>query len=219
MHLNWHSSSWPSYVIPVSTCCLLSSILFRLNSEAALFYHVCPPLHKTTPPGHFCGPCPPSKTRGLFSHHMGIIGPSSLHIHIHVDQQGHLQPHPLLLPALMICSRLSTSSPAANKLIVTPSIPPIILYLNCLSLFSVRIQPVFTQPPVMTHSCSSTCTSSSGAATPPLSISDGYSSFSEGSQSSIDLAQLNVMLANAMHPLANTAFDRMRPCVCGHGHH
>jgi len=26
------------------------------------------------------------------------------------------------------------------------------------------------------------------------------------------------MLANATHPLANTAFDRVRPCVHGHGH-
>lgn len=83
---------------------------------------------------------------------------------------------------------------------------------------SFRIQPVFTRPPVTTRSRSSTCTSSSGAETPPLSICDGYSSLSEGSQSSIDLAQLNHMLANVTHPAAITAFDRMRPRARGHGH-
>ncbi|KAL4064764.1 hypothetical protein V8B97DRAFT_2010772 [Scleroderma yunnanense] len=83
---------------------------------------------------------------------------------------------------------------------------------------SFRMQPVFTRPPVATRSRSSTCTSSSGTETPPLSISDGYSSFSEGSQSSIDLTRLNIMLANATHPMANTAFDRVRPRARGHGH-
>ncbi|KAI6028122.1 hypothetical protein EDC04DRAFT_164044 [Pisolithus marmoratus] len=83
---------------------------------------------------------------------------------------------------------------------------------------SFRMEPVFTRQPVTTRSRSSTCTSSSSAETPPLSICDGYSSFSEGSQSSIDLAQLNFMLANATHPLANTAFDRVRPRARGHGH-
>lgn len=47
--------------------------------------------------------------------------------------------------------------------------------------------PVFTRP--LPASRSSTCTSSSGASTPPLSSSDG-SSISEGSQSSIDLSQM-----------------------------
>ncbi|KAG6330873.1 hypothetical protein ID866_8216 [Astraeus odoratus] len=83
---------------------------------------------------------------------------------------------------------------------------------------SFRMEPVFTRPAVATRSRSSTCTSSSGAETPPLSISDGYSSFSEGSQSSIDLAQLNVMLANMTHPSTNAAFDRIRPRARGHGH-
>ncbi|KAG1897346.1 uncharacterized protein F5891DRAFT_1242792 [Suillus fuscotomentosus] len=52
---------------------------------------------------------------------------------------------------------------------------------------SFRI-PVFTRPSCAGHSRSNTCTSmSSGAETPPLSM-DGYSTFSEGSQSSIDLS-------------------------------
>ncbi|KAI6137090.1 hypothetical protein F5141DRAFT_1230782 [Pisolithus sp. B1] len=83
---------------------------------------------------------------------------------------------------------------------------------------SFRMQPVFTRQPIATRSRSSTCTSSSGAETPPLSICDGYSSLSEGSQSSIDLGQLNFMLANATHPPASTAFDRVRSRARGHGH-
>ncbi|KAG8220621.1 hypothetical protein J3R82DRAFT_2877 [Butyriboletus roseoflavus] len=78
--------------------------------------------------------------------------------------------------------------------------------------------PVFTRPKRANRSRSSTCTSSSGAETPPLSISDGYSSFSEGSLSSIDLSQLNVLLSNATQPLSNATFDRARPHVRGHGH-
>ncbi|KAG1854418.1 hypothetical protein DFJ58DRAFT_787853 [Suillus subalutaceus] len=83
---------------------------------------------------------------------------------------------------------------------------------------SFRI-PVFTRPPCVGRSRSSTCTSmSSGAETPPLSISDGYSSFSEGSQSSIDLSHVNCMLSNVTHPLSNATFDRVRPRARGHGH-
>jgi hypothetical protein len=83
---------------------------------------------------------------------------------------------------------------------------------------SFRI-PVFTRPPCVGRSRSSTCTSmSSGAETPPLSISDGYSSFSEGSQSSIDLSHVNYMLSNVTHPLSNATFDRVRPRARGHGH-
>ncbi|KAF9235707.1 hypothetical protein BU15DRAFT_89481 [Melanogaster broomeanus] len=78
--------------------------------------------------------------------------------------------------------------------------------------------PVFTRPGPTTRSRSSTCTSSSGAETPPLSISDGYSSFSDGSQSSIDLSQVNFKLSNVTHPLSNAAFDRVRPRARGHGH-
>ncbi|KAI6020976.1 hypothetical protein BKA83DRAFT_4293512 [Pisolithus microcarpus] len=84
---------------------------------------------------------------------------------------------------------------------------------------SFRMQPVFTRQPIATRSRSSTCTSSSGAETPPLSICDGYSSLSEGSQSSIDLGHINSMLANVTHPSASTAFDRVRSRARGHGHH
>ncbi|KAG2030786.1 hypothetical protein BDR03DRAFT_161432 [Suillus americanus] len=83
---------------------------------------------------------------------------------------------------------------------------------------SFRI-PVFTRPSCVGRSRSSTCTSmSSGAETPPLSISDGYSSFSDGSQSSIDLSHVNCMLSNVTHPLSNATFDRVRPRARGHGH-
>lgn len=92
-------------------------------------------------------------------------------------------------------------------------LPAVLIYCSL-----VRMQPVFTRPPGASRSRSSTCTSSSGADTPPLSLSDGYSSLSEGSQSSIDLSQLNVMLANATHPLASSAFDRVRLRGRGHGH-
>ena len=78
--------------------------------------------------------------------------------------------------------------------------------------------PVFTRPDRGNRSRSSTCTSSSGAETPPLSMSDGYSSFSEGSLSSIDLSQLNGLLSNTTHPLSNAAFDRARPHARGLGH-
>ena len=78
--------------------------------------------------------------------------------------------------------------------------------------------PVFTRPDRTNRSRSSTCTSSSGAETPPLSMSDGYSSFSEGSLSSIDLSQLNVLLSNTTQPSFSATFDRARPHVRGHGH-
>ena len=80
----------------------------------------------------------------------------------------------------------------------------------------VVCMPVFTQP-LPARSRSSTCTSSSGAGTPPLSSSDG-SSISEGSQSSIDLSQLNIALANATHPLSNTERPRARARARGKGH-
>ena len=85
-------------------------------------------------------------------------------------------------------------------------------------ILNVVRMPVFTRPDRANRSRSSTCTSSSGAETPPLSISDGYSSFSEGSLSSIDLSQLNVRLSNVTHPLSNAVFDRARPHASGHRH-
>ncbi|KAF5393347.1 hypothetical protein D9757_000790 [Collybiopsis confluens] len=73
--------------------------------------------------------------------------------------------------------------------------------------------PVFSRPNQATRSRSSTCTSSSGADTPPLSASDG-SSTSGGSQSSIDLSQLNRMLASTNYP--TTLRERAR--ARGEGH-
>ncbi|KAL4261714.1 hypothetical protein AB1N83_006845 [Pleurotus pulmonarius] len=82
------------------------------------------------------------------------------------------------------------------------------------------IVPVFSRPGPASRSRSSTCTSSSGGDTPPLSASDG-SSISGGSQSSIDLSQLNTMLSNATHPMSNIGRARAhaRARARGHGHH
>lgn len=76
--------------------------------------------------------------------------------------------------------------------------------------------PVFTRP-LPARSRSSTCTSSSGADTPPLSSSDG-SSMSDGSQSSIDLTQLSIAIANVTHPLPSTGRTRLRARARGNGH-
>ncbi|TFK33165.1 hypothetical protein BDQ12DRAFT_448473 [Crucibulum laeve] len=77
--------------------------------------------------------------------------------------------------------------------------------------------PVFTRPGPASRSRSSTCTSSSGGDTPPLSVSDG-SSVSGGSQSSIDLSHLNLALANATYPMSTLARNRNRARARGHGH-
>ena len=67
--------------------------------------------------------------------------------------------------------------------------------------------PVFSHPGPVGRSRSSTyTTSSSGGDTPPLS---------EGSQSSIDLSQLNVLLSNATHPMSMATRTRTRRY--GHG--
>jgi len=63
----------------------------RVAPVLFLFYHVRSPSDETTPLGHVCGPCPSSTTQGSFPHRTGIIRPSSLRIHIHVGQQGHLR--------------------------------------------------------------------------------------------------------------------------------
>ncbi|KAF9457373.1 hypothetical protein BDZ94DRAFT_1175700 [Collybia nuda] len=83
---------------------------------------------------------------------------------------------------------------------------------------SFQIMPVFSRPGTATRSRSSTYTSSSGGDTPPLSSSDGFSSMSEGSQSSIDLSHVNMILANATHPMTTTARQRVRARARGHGH-
>ncbi|KAK7047178.1 hypothetical protein VNI00_006844 [Paramarasmius palmivorus] len=82
--------------------------------------------------------------------------------------------------------------------------------------FSFGSMPVFSRPAPTGRSRSSTCTSSSsGADTPPLSISDG-SSISEGSQSSIDIAHLQEILANTSHPASLR--PRARARARGQGH-
>ncbi|KAJ7126033.1 hypothetical protein C8R44DRAFT_733950 [Mycena epipterygia] len=88
-------------------------------------------------------------------------------------------------------------------------------------LSALRPAPVFSRPSPNSRSRSSTITtSSSGADTPPLSSAEG-SSMSEaedGSQSSIDMSQVNVILSNATHPMSTTARDRVRARARGHGH-
>ncbi|PBK61490.1 hypothetical protein ARMSODRAFT_1025623 [Armillaria solidipes] len=79
---------------------------------------------------------------------------------------------------------------------------------------------VFTKPDPLSRSRSSTCTSNSGTSgsdTPPLSSSEG-SSMSEGSQSSIDLEEINVALTNATHPMSSNQRNRVRARARGHGH-
>ncbi|KAK0199510.1 hypothetical protein DFS33DRAFT_1388474 [Desarmillaria ectypa] len=79
---------------------------------------------------------------------------------------------------------------------------------------------VFTKPEPLSRSRSSTCTSNSGtsgADTPPLSSSDG-SSMSEGSQSSIDLEEINVALTDTTHPMSSPQRNRVRARARGHGH-
>ncbi|KAG5650532.1 hypothetical protein H0H81_011921 [Sphagnurus paluster] len=83
---------------------------------------------------------------------------------------------------------------------------------------SLQSMPMFSRPGPATRSRSSTCTSSSGGDTPPLSISDGFSSMDEGSQSSIDLSHVNFALANATHPISTIARNRVRARARGQGH-
>lgn len=88
--------------------------------------------------------------------------------------------------------------------------------------FTVRVQPVFTRPGPASRSRSSTYTSSSytsssGADTPPLSAEEG-SSQSEGSQSSIDLSHVSIILSNSTHPQPASARDRVRARARGEGH-
>ena len=73
------------------------------------------------------------------------------------------------------------------------------------------------RPASGTCSCSSTCTSSSGGNTPPL-LSSGRSSISGRSQSSIDLSQIDLALANAMHPMSTIGRNWSRTHAQGTGH-
>ena len=82
----------------------------------------------------------------------------------------------------------------------------------------VRERSIFSKPTPASRSRSSTYTSaSSGVDTPPLSSSDG-SSISGGSQSSIDIGQLNTLLTNASHPTSGVARARARTRARGTGH-
>ncbi|KAF7297196.1 hypothetical protein MIND_00952700 [Mycena indigotica] len=81
--------------------------------------------------------------------------------------------------------------------------------------FALRQAPVFSRPSPNSRSRSSTITtSSSGAETPPLSSAE-YSSMSDGSQSSIDISELNFRLVNTTHPVPNPT---RRARARGNGH-
>ncbi|KAJ7234518.1 hypothetical protein B0H12DRAFT_1204744 [Mycena haematopus] len=105
---------------------------------------------------------------------------------------------------------------ARQGLLVRQSLEETALVAEGEDLTSFRPAAVFTRPSPNSRSRSSTITtSSSGADTPPLSPAEG-SSMSEGSQSSIDMSQVNIMLANTTHPMSNlNARTRAR----GRGHH
>ncbi|KAJ7473614.1 hypothetical protein B0H11DRAFT_2036563 [Mycena galericulata] len=107
---------------------------------------------------------------------------------------------------------------ATQGLLVRQSLEESCLIAAGEDLSALRPTPVFSRPSPNSRSRSSTITtSSSGADTPPLSSAEG-SSMSEGSQSSIDMSQVNVMLSNATHPMSSTARDRVRARARGHGH-
>lgn len=79
---------------------------------------------------------------------------------------------------------------------------------------------VFAKPDPLSRSRSSTCTSisgTSGSDTPPLSPSDRWS-MSEGSESSIDLEEMNVALTNATHPMSSNQRNRVRARAKGQCH-
>ncbi|KAG5732016.1 hypothetical protein E4T56_gene18279 [Termitomyces sp. T112] len=78
--------------------------------------------------------------------------------------------------------------------------------------------PMFSRPESTTRSRSSTCTCSSGGDTPPLSASGDFSSMDEGSQSSIDLNQINAALADTTQTISTLARPKVRARARGHGH-
>jgi serine/arginine repetitive matrix protein 2 len=85
-------------------------------------------------------------------------------------------------------------------------------------LLILLVRPaVFTRAIPIGRSRSSTVTSnSSGADTPPLSISGD--SFSGGSQSSIDLSSIDFALSNLAHTTELMSFGRVRARARGQGH-
>ncbi|KAK2467490.1 hypothetical protein APHAL10511_000345 [Amanita phalloides] len=83
------------------------------------------------------------------------------------------------------------------------------------SSISFGTMRVFSRPLPAGRSRSSTCTSSSGGDTPPLSADS--SSISGGSQSSIDLGHLNSLLVNSACPMSNAGMTRTRARVRARG--
>ena len=84
------------------------------------------------------------------------------------------------------------------------------------SIALVGIIPVFSRLTRATRSRSSICTSSSGGDTPP--VTHGFSSMDEGSQSSIDLSQINFSLPNATFPMSTLNHHRIRARAHSHDH-
>ncbi|KAF7339245.1 hypothetical protein MVEN_02002300 [Mycena venus] len=104
---------------------------------------------------------------------------------------------------------------ARQGLLVRQSLEETALVAQGEDLPAFRPAAVFTRPsPNRSRSSTITTSSSSGAETPPLSPG----SVSEGSQSSIDMSQVNVILSNSTHPMSSTARDRARARARGHGH-
>lgn len=79
-----------------------------------------------------------------------------------------------------------------------------------------RFSQVFPKPLPARSRSSTVTTSSSGGDTPPLSSYDSSSQSEAGSVSSIDLAHINSLLANATHPV--TVGSRARARARGSGH-
>lgn len=85
------------------------------------------------------------------------------------------------------------------------------------SSMSFRPVPVFTRPPPASRSRSSTCTSSFGGDTPPLSACDG-ASISGSSMSSFDLSDIDTMLSHSAYSISAREQVRSRARARGHGH-
>lgn len=94
---------------------------------------------------------------------------------------------------------------------------PLYLFVLSIDFRSVRRLPVFTRPPPASRSRSSTVTSSSGGDTPPLLVSD-CSSISGSSMSSIDLSDIDAMLADTSLPTSTLSHARARARARGHSH-
>ena len=69
----------------------VAAFIIWFDGETSLFYHVCPPPDKATPFGYLRSSHPPSTSEGTFSHHTGVVRPSTLRVQVYVEQQGHMQ--------------------------------------------------------------------------------------------------------------------------------